>query len=175
MVNIFLLDYDHETCAQYHCDKHVVKMPLETTQMLSSVHWRHDAEGPYLPVHQKHPCTLWAGQTVENYKWLWKLGIALCKEYTFRYEKTHACERVLAILRCPPIKLKSRGVTKHPQAMPEEYKTPSSLLAYQQYYIGEKTRLSTWKKRKVPPFMEEIMLSHSREKKDPIHERKEFL
>ena len=86
-MNIFLLDYDHETCAQYHCDKHVVKMPLESTQMLSTVHWRHNAEGPYLPVHQKHPCTLWAGQTVENYKWLWRLGIALCKEYTFRYEK----------------------------------------------------------------------------------------
>ena len=41
-------------------------MPLETTQMLSTVHWRYENKGPYLPVHEKHPCTLWAGQTVEN-------------------------------------------------------------------------------------------------------------
>ena len=170
-MNIFLLDYDHKICAQYHCDKHVVKMPLESTQMLSTVHWRHNAEGPYLAVHQKHPCTLWAGQTVENYKWLWRLGMALCKEYTFRYEKTHACERVLAILRCPPVELTARGVTKHPQAMPDEYKSPTSLVAYQQYYIGEKARLCTWKKRKVPPFMEETMLSHSHEKSRPILQR----
>jgi hypothetical protein len=57
-------------------------MPLETAQMLSSVYARYDEEGPYLPVHQKHPCTLWAGSTIENYKWLWNLGNALLKEYT---------------------------------------------------------------------------------------------
>ena len=77
-INIFLLDYNVTQCAQYHCDKHIVKMPLETTQMLSTVHWRYENKGPYLPVHEKHPCTLWAGQTVENYVWLWRLGIALC-------------------------------------------------------------------------------------------------
>jgi len=118
---------------------------------------------------------LWAGQTVENYKWLWRLGIALCKEYTFRYEKIHACERILAILRCPPVELTARGVTKHPQAMPDEYKSPTPLLAYHNYYIGEKARLCTWKKRKVPPFMEKVMLSHSQEKKDPILRRKTSL
>ena len=101
-MNIFILDWQHKTCAEYHCDKHVVKMPLETTQMLSTVHWRYNNDGPYLPVHQKHPCTLWAGQTVENYIWLWKLGIALCEEFTHRYDKVHSCERILAILRLPP-------------------------------------------------------------------------
>ena len=152
-INIFLLDYDVTQCAQYHCDKHIVKMPLETTQMLSTVHWRYENKGPYLPVHEKHPCTLWAGQTVENYVWLWRLGIALCKEYTYRYEKVHACERVLAILRCPPILLKARGITKHPQAMPDEYKCSDSLQAYHNYYINEKARICSWKKREAPPFM----------------------
>ena len=97
--------------------------------------------------------------------------MALCKEYTFRYEKTHACERVLAILRCPPVELTARGVTKHPQAMPDEYKSPTSLVAYHNYYIGEKARLCTWKKREVPPFMEETMLSLSHERKLPIPQR----
>ena len=160
-MNIFLLDYNIERCARYHCDKHVVKMPLETTRMLSTVHWRYGTEGPYLPVHQKHPCTLWAGDSLHNYFWLLTLGFALCREYTFRYNRIHACERILAILTDPPINLKARGKTKHPQAMPDEYKSPSSLQAYRQYYIGEKTRLCVWKKRKIPPFMREAMLLHS--------------
>jgi len=140
-------------------------MPLETTQMLSTVHHRYSNDGPFRPVHQKHPCTLWAGQTIENYRWLWRLGIALCKEYTYRYEKTHACERILAILRCPPVELQARGFTKPAQAMPDEYKHSDTLMAYQNYYIGEKARLGVWHKRPVPPFMEEIMLSRSSDEK----------
>jgi hypothetical protein len=164
-MNIFIVDWDHTICAQWHCNKHVVKMPLETTQMLSTVHHRYSNDGPFLPVHQKHPCTLWAGQTIENYRWLWRLGIALCKEYTYRYEKTHACERILAMLRCPPVELQARGFTKPAQAMPDEYKHSDTLMAYQNYYIGEKARLGVWHKRPVPPFMEEIMLSRSSDEK----------
>lgn len=158
-MNIFILDWDHTICAQWHCDKHVVKMPLETAQMLSTVHWRYGVDGPYKAVHQKHPCTLWAGQTVENYRWLWQLGMALCHEYTYRYQKVHACQRVLAIMRCPPIDLQARGFTRPAQAMPDEYKHHDARLAYQQYYIGEKARLSTWKNRPTPPFMTEVMSS----------------
>jgi len=54
-INIFLLDYNVTQCAKYHCDKHVVKMPLESTQMLSTVHWRYENEGPYLPCTSKAP------------------------------------------------------------------------------------------------------------------------
>ena len=165
-MNIFIVHGDHTICAQWHCNKHVVKMPLETTQMLSTVHHRYSNDGPFLPVHQKHPCTLWAGQTIENYRWLWRLGIALCKEYTYRYEKTHACERILAMLRCPPVELQARGFTKPAQAMPDEYKHSDTLMAYQNYYIGEKARLGVWHKRPVPPFMEEIMLSRSSDEKN---------
>ena len=170
-MNIFLLDWHHETCARWHCDKHVVKMPLETTQMLSTVHHRYSDDGPFKPVHQKHPCTLWAGQTVENYRWLWKLGIELCKEYTYRYEKIHACQRVLAILRCPPVQLTARGFTKFAQAMPDEYKHPDPITAYHNYYINEKARISKWKNRPIPPFMTEVMSSHSDRENHPILRR----
>ena len=57
-MNIFLLDWNTDVCAQYHCDKHVVKMILESTQMLSTVHSKYYSDlAPYLPVHAKHPCT----------------------------------------------------------------------------------------------------------------------
>ena len=155
-MNIFVLDYDHTTCAQYHCDKHIVKMPLETAQMLSSVYARYNEEGPYLPVHGKHPCTLWAGNTVENYKWLWKLGNALLKEYTYRYERTHKCAEVMALLRCPPKQLTARGFTKFAQAMPDEYKHTDVVTAYRNYYRGAKRNLAVWSKREPPAFMEEV-------------------
>ena len=144
-MNIFIINWDHTTCAEWHCDKHVVKMPLETTQMLSTVHRKYSGDGPYLPVHQKHPCTLWAGQTVENY----------------RCDKTHGCERILAMLRCPPVELTARGFTKPAQAMPDEYKHSDTIIAYQDYYINEKARICSWRKRPTPPFMEEIMSSLS--------------
>lgn len=152
-MNIFILHPDQSLCAKYHCDKHIVKMPLETTQMLCSVHWRYNSTAPYLDVHAKHPCTLWAGETVDNYKWLWDFGIELCKEYTFRYERTHACEKVLAIIKNPPVELNKEGTTIFPQAMPEEYKHKDPVVAYREYYKHEKRRFAKWKKRKTPPFM----------------------
>ena len=153
-MNIFILDWNHTTCAQWHCDKHVVKMPLETCQMLSTTWHRYENDGPYLPVHQKHPCTLWAGASVENYVWLWRLGKALCIEYSYRYGKTHACEAVLAMIRTPPPSLTSRGFTKPAQAMPDEYKHYDTITAYHNYYRGAKARLATWKTRPTPNFMQ---------------------
>ena len=152
-MNIFILDWNQKTCAQWHCDKHVVKMPLESCQMLSTVYHRYTNDGPYKPTHPKHPCTLWAGQTIENYRWLWHLGWELCKEYTYRYEKVHACQRILAILRCPPLGLRARGFTAPAQAMPDEYKNADPVVAYHQYYTNEKARLSAWEKRNSPPFI----------------------
>jgi len=37
-MNLFYLDTDHDTNAQYHVDKHVVKMILEAAEMLSMAH-----------------------------------------------------------------------------------------------------------------------------------------
>ena len=94
-MNIFKLDTTPQLCAQTHCDKHVSKMILESAQMLCTSLWTNGQSAPYKPVHAKHPCTLWAGETRDNYFWLWKLGIALCDEYTYRYGRVHACENVL--------------------------------------------------------------------------------
>ena len=156
-MNIFVLDLVPERAAEYHCDKHVVKMPLETAQILSTVHWRYGNEAPYKPTHDRHPCTIWAGQTVENYIWAWRLGMALCKEYTYRYDRKHACERVLQILRMPPLRLTDRGCTPFAKAMPEQYIYPTATASYRAYYQHEKARLCTWPRRTTPPFMEEAM------------------
>ena len=167
-MNIFLLDWDHEQCARWHCDKHVVKMPLETTQMLSTVHWRYDEPGPYRPVHQKHPCTLWAGQTLTNYQWLLKLGLALCDEYTYRYGRVHGCQKVLQLLTNAPQQLTAQGFTPFAQAMPPEYKDHDPIAAYRRYYINDKAKLCVWKTRPTPPWMQQAMLSPSEREKSHL-------
>ena len=156
-MNIFVLDTVATVAARYHCDKHVVKMPLETAQMLSAVHWRYGNEAPYKLTHASHPCTLWAGQTVENYVWLWKLGIALCHEYTHRYDKVHGCERVIKLLRMPPLQLTARGYTAFAKAMPEQYVCHSVVESYRTYYQNEKAGICQWTRREIPHFMQEAM------------------
>tara|TARA_R100001163_G_C5068208_1_gene208183 strand:+ start:4127 stop:4594 length:468 start_codon:yes stop_codon:yes gene_type:complete len=153
-MNIFLLDWDIPTCARYHCDKHVVKMILESTQMLSSVHTRYESElAPYRPVHQKHPCTLWAGETKDNYLHLLGLAKELCKEYTFRYGKIHKCQDVLKQIDNPPANLNKCGSTDPAQAMPDQYKNKDPIKAYRDYYLHEKQRFAVWKNRPIPTFM----------------------
>ena len=153
-MNLFWLSLDPERCAQMHCDKHVVKMPLETVQMLCTAHWIHGNDAPYLPVHQTHPCTLWVAQTIENYRLAWWLGYHLFKEYTYRYGKKHQTESVLYAVRCHPPAMTARGYTKFPQAMPEEYKHHDVMVAYRDYYIGEKSGFAEWTGRPVPCFMQ---------------------
>jgi hypothetical protein len=156
-MNIFVLDRIPETAATYHCDKHVVKMPLETAQILSAVHWRYGNEPPYALTHPNHPCTLWAGQTVENYRWLVRLGLALCKEYTHRYDKRHGSERVIQLLRMPPLGLTARGFTAFAKAMPEQYIMEDTVSSYRAYYQNEKASICAWTRREIPPFMVETM------------------
>ena len=86
-MNIFVVDYDPNKSAQDLCDKHVVKMILETAQMLCAAHPIGTA--PYKATHLKHPCTLWVARSIDNYEWLLTHGYALCREYTARYGKRH--------------------------------------------------------------------------------------
>ena len=55
-MNIFFLDWDTEKCAKYHCDKHVVKMILETAQLLCGApHVTHQAPTKYRPSTDQVP------------------------------------------------------------------------------------------------------------------------
>lgn len=156
-MNIFVLENKPKQAAEMACDKHVVKMALETAQMLCTVAHQHGHEHDilYLPVHAKHPCTIWAGECWGNWRWLCVHGIALCNEYTYRYEKTHKCEEVIrTIFRedlGPPKKwFGDVRRTDFAQAMPVQYKHPNAVTAYRQYYLGEKKRFAKWTKRKPP-------------------------
>lgn len=145
-MNIFVLDYCPVQAAQDQCDKHVVKMVLETAQMLSTVQNAFGMETRYKPTHGKHPCTLWAMQTGGNYDWLVKHGQALSEEYTRRYRKVHACDEMLRkeLARNPLGDFRGDIYTSFAQAMPEQYRARSAVVAYRRYYLEEKAGFATW-------------------------------
>lgn len=151
-MNIFALHDDPTICATYHVDSHVVKMPLETAQLLCTTVFLTDNvhKVPYKPTHANHPCAVWARQSKENYTWLVKLGLALCKEYTYRYNKVHICEEVIRNLP-PPYNLPDIPRTPFVTAMPIECVVEDNPVeSYRNYYKQFKTKLAFWTKRNYP-------------------------
>lgn len=154
-MNIFYLSNNPVKCAQYHCDKHVVKMVVETAQLLSTAHRVLD-EPCDLPVykatHKNHPSAIWCRQSSNNYNWLWYLLRSLCVEYTYRYDKIHKCQHsgLLDTLMNTPKNIAIGQFTEPPPAMPDEYKTSSAIQSYMNYYNGAKRSFATWKRRQPP-------------------------
>ena len=149
-MNIFVLDESPKKAAKYHCDKHVVKMILETAQMLCTAHWESGGSAPYRPTHKNHPCTKWARETKENYKWLCQLGLELCGEYTNRYSRTHKTQEHIEWLNKNIPDIPTGNITNKPQAMPDIYKNNNVVKAYRDYYMGEKAKIAVWKYCNVP-------------------------
>ena len=156
-MNIFILSRSPRRAAQHHGDKHVVKMILETAQLLYTAHWLTHPErlheGAYKKTHANHPCAIWARATLQNYMWLCALGFWLCREYTFRYGKTHKTEaRILWLITHPP-DLPDAGPTPFAQAMPDEYRHDDPVVAYRTYYLQNKVRqrgIVSYTKRSAP-------------------------
>ena len=120
-MNLFFLDREIDNAVKYHCDKHVVKMCLETAQLLCTGLDRYGIAGPYKPTHKRHPTALWTGDSIDHYLWLRVFGLTLCREYTWRYRKVHASANVIETLPVDP-PLPDAGWTDLPQAMPDKFK-----------------------------------------------------
>lgn len=154
-MNIFYLSNDPVECAQQHCDKHVVKMILETAQLLSNAHHMLDGDQVITPIykltHKNHPSAVWVRQRESHYRWLFSLWCALLDEYTYRYGKVHASTRLMCYLNKPPVNIEfGGGFEPPPPAMPDEFKVASTIQSYRNYYMGPKRSFATWKKREAP-------------------------
>lgn len=168
-MNIFYLSHKTSRCARWHCDKHVVKMILETTQLLYTAHWvleinpdfttapkRGSGERGYLSIkNKKHPSAIWARASLDHYVWLCQFGLSLCEEYIFRFGRKHACEAHLQWLYENPPGLAPIGWSQPPQAMPDEYKHKNSIVAYRTYYMKGKKDLLTYTKRHTPHWVKQ--------------------
>jgi len=152
-MNIFVLDWDVKKCAMYHNDKHVVKMILETAQLLCGVHHMTESPSenvPYKLSHKNHPCSIWARESMDNYLWLCELGMELCAEYTFRYGKRHKSQQVIEWCIYNRPNIPEEGFTVPAKAMPDQYKVEDVVQSYRNYYLGEKKSFCNWKNRNIP-------------------------
>lgn len=149
-MNIFFLDYDPKKCAEYHVDKHVVKMILETAQLLCGANWMSGSEAPYKLSHKNHPCSIWVRKSLSNYLYLCELGLELGEEYTYRYGKKHKSVDVIEWCLINKPNIPDIGFTEPAMAMPDEYKVKCVIESYRNYYRGAKSDFATWKNRTTP-------------------------
>lgn len=176
-MNIFFLSKNPKKCARMHCDKHVVKMILETCQMLwTAFHltgkgdWKSTVPGSikiYKPTHKNHPTAIWIRSSPNNFKWAVSLASELCLEYHRRYGKIHACSMMVIWFKyntptCDEtIQIKNQCKTNYPKsctppplAMPQEYHRKDLVKSYRAYYAGEKSSIAKWKfESDIPEFM----------------------
>ena len=144
-MNIFYLDEDPVSAAQLMVDSHVIKMILESAQLLSTAHRildgfeyvgvsksgrkikryeLHDSREPivYQATHVNHPSAIWSRSSVENYNWLVDHMFALMSEYKFRFNKKHKCDGELSyMVSTPPVELKEFDATVIPSCMDKQY------------------------------------------------------
>ena len=173
-MNIFCLDKNPKTAAQYHCDKHLVKMILESCQLLCTAHrmidgqqfigitksgrkikrWKLDDDRDsflYTATHINHPSAVWCRDNLAQYLWLAQLTIELCIEYTYRYGKVHKCQEsglVKYLIENPPrnIKTSDYEFTLPTPAMPDDCKVNGDVVqSYRNYYNMYKQRMLSWK------------------------------
>jgi len=179
-MNIFYVHKDPVVAAKMLIDKHVVKMIIESAQMLSTAHRLHDGEQYedrtkagrrikrwrledksdediiYKASHIKHPSTVWVMASAYNYKWLYNHMVALNDEFKLRYNHTvdHMTIRKLGkILFNPPKNISLSTIQTDPTpAMPDECKIPGDVVgSYRKYYVMKKKEMASWKAPSQPP------------------------
>ncbi len=176
-MNIFYLSHDPIESARWHCDKHVLKMPIESLQLMFSVHWKVAGvrktsekeilgerwrevfpglprETPYGIGYQNHGCAKWALSSADNYRWLSRLAQELLLEYERRWSgREHVCKPLARWAAENVPDLPEIGLTSPYLAMPNSMKSEDPIGSYQRYYHYKTVYMRvTWKGRSTPPW-----------------------
>ncbi len=170
-MNIFYLDTNPALCAEYHCDKHVVKMIIEYAQLLSTAHRIIDGEEIkvlsntgkqmvtqyklsdyrenhlYKCAHINHPSNIWTRGNKDQYRYVVELWNSLNMQYTKRYGKVHSTfKKLCQYLNQFPENIKETVYTMPPQCMPDDCKIEGDTIeAYRNFYKAHKREFATWK------------------------------
>jgi hypothetical protein len=178
-MNIFILDTDPCLAASQQCDAHVVKMVLESAQMLSTAHRVLDGAPTRIPsksgktmmkgwvlpdireevlykaVHVNHPCTQWTMESVENYRWHYNHYAALAIEFSYRFNKRHkSWSNLWKDVAAAPANIPLKGLTPFRLAMgaaPECIDESDPVGSYRAFYQTKQDRFKMrWTKREIP-------------------------
>tara|TARA_R110002073_G_scaffold90735_2_gene214118 strand:+ start:203 stop:754 length:552 start_codon:yes stop_codon:yes gene_type:complete len=173
-MNIFVLDRNPITAARMHCDKHVPKMCVEVAQMMASALRRHGATDEQMPLtkagkpykggYAHHPCTVWAGDSRDNFGWLALHGVELLREYDRRFNNVdvHACHGPIHTMLKMILLIPMGDLTPFALAMPDEYRPEPvngeivyhaypkfAIEAYRRYYHSK--QFAKWEKGTPAP------------------------
>eukprot|EP00443_Scrippsiella_acuminata_P065498 CAMPEP_0115551682 /NCGR_PEP_ID=MMETSP0271-20121206/95854_1 /TAXON_ID=71861 /ORGANISM="Scrippsiella trochoidea, Strain CCMP3099" /LENGTH=238 /DNA_ID=CAMNT_0002985285 /DNA_START=84 /DNA_END=800 /DNA_ORIENTATION=- len=163
-MNIFFLSMRPKQAARWHANIHIVKMIVETAQLLCNVHHRAaDKDSHCAPPfvaksripykesqagHRKLGSMIWVAESLGNYRWGVELGLALCREYNrgrgraAGKQSLHRTQAVLEWLRDHEpnfTRVRRTPVRRRHLAMPEKLKdAPNSVEAYRDYYYSKR-------------------------------------
>jgi len=179
MMNVFYLSSDPYEASRLMVDKHVVKMILESAQLLSTAHrvldgqeyidassgrkirrWKLDdsrEQHLYSATHMNHPSAKWVRESDNNYNWLFCHFHGLLNEYTYRYSKHHKCTSMMEWLSSPPKNIPNGPKTQPPCAMDKAYViSEDAVVNYRNYYKHGKSHILYWTKRPAPAWIADI-------------------
>lgn len=92
-MNIFATNFDPKVCAKEHCLTHRRVMLKEYAQIMCMCHsiWGSHTNTMYKDnkAHLKHPSTLWAAESLDNYLWVNRVWNALACLYRQDTELDH--------------------------------------------------------------------------------------
>ena len=142
-MNIFILSEDPVLAAQYQADTHVIKMSLESAQLLSTAAVEL-FPADVLPTHKRHPCTVWTASSFSNFKWL-------CREYTYRYQRIHGSKAVISSLYALCRGVPNDDRTPFAMAMPDEFKTNCPVQSYR--HKRQHLHRFTYTNRPIPEWL----------------------
>ena len=116
------------------------------------------------PAMLNHPSTIWARQSLANFDWLYQHGLALCHEYSYRYDKEHGTHQ--RILQCNShtdlvidFQYNEDSLTPVSIAMDNQYRIPNPLPehnwdyvieSYRHYYLEGKWDIAEWRQNRRP-------------------------
>ena len=148
-----MLDEDPRRAAIDQCNKHVVKMIVESAQMLcAALRQAHPVrQQPYRATHVNHPCARWVRAAPANAAWLFAHAKSLGSEYTKRYGRRHKTENALDVIGPQLVPADWRDHTPFVMAMPLEWQCDDVVTSYRAFYIAEKSRFARWAPRTRPP------------------------
>jgi len=167
LLNFFYLSTDEEECARWHGDRHLHKMIVEHTQILSyvwhTIHPDHPVTKQVYKAskgHQKHPVTLWALKSIHHYRKIVGVTEALLVERVRRgFDKPHKTGKILKILKDHEPEIPDIEWIDPPKCMPTEYHADETgtefdvVKSYRLLYAGDKVEIANlkWKPRAEEP------------------------
>ena len=161
-MNVFVLDHDLTKNAEYHCDSHCIKLILESAQLACTTHRLQNTQNLpnlfYKSTHVHHPLVKWIQKSTKHYSYVVNYGLALCKEYSYRYRKVHKTQSLLECLKHNAPQMPNVNFVDQPQCMPKQYQIQGNVLqAYRNYYKFEKKNKIRFKytKRQIPHWLKE--------------------